>query len=106
MYHFAIIGLLALAAVKLVDYLDDAVDGVSRVKSLLTFGAAVGAVFALDYSVFEAWGVGVREDWIGTLVTGFMVAGLTVPWRALFGYLTHDKAEVDEVLSRHIRRAA
>jgi hypothetical protein len=40
-------------------------------------------------------------------VTGFVVAGLTVPWRALFGYLTHDRAASDESLGEntHIRAA-
>jgi hypothetical protein len=32
------------------------------------------------------------------LMTGFMVAGLTVAWRALFGYMTHDRAATDETL--------
>ena len=34
-------------------------------------------------------------------VTGFVVAGMTVPWRALFGYLTHDRAAADETLGEH-----
>ena len=38
-----------------------------------------------------------------------MVAGMTVPWRAVFGYLTHDRAASDETLGQHspmIKRAA
>ncbi len=107
MYHFAIVALLALATLKLVDYLDDAFSGLDRIKGLLTFVAAIGAVFFIDYSMFNGWGVSVREDWAGKLVTGFIVAGMTVPWRAVFGYLTHDKAEADETLRAHdLRRVA
>jgi hypothetical protein len=41
------------------------------------------------------------------VMTGFIVAGLTVPWRALFGYMTHDRAAGDETLggSTHMRAA-
>ena len=41
-------------------------------------------------------------------MTGFMVAGCTVAWRAMFAWLTHDRAEGDETLGVHgtLRRAA
>ena len=29
---------------------------------------------------------------VGVWITGFMVAGGTSAWRAVFGYLTHDRA--------------
>ena len=102
MYHFAIVALLALATVKVVDFLADAVDGFERFKSLLTLVVAVGGLYALDYSLFAGWGVSLREDYMGWMATGFIVAGLTVPWRALFAYLTHDRAEVDETLGGHV----
>ena len=107
MYHFAIVALLALATLKLVDYLDDAFSGLDRFKGLLTFAAAIGGVYFIDYSMFDGWGVAVRDDMSGKLATGFIVAGMTVPWRAVFGYLTHDKAEADETLRSHdLRRVA
>lgn len=108
MYTFAIVALLALATLKLADYLSDNVGSLDKVKGLLVFAAAIGGVYAIDFSMFEGWNTAVREDWLGTLVTGFAVAGMTVPWRAVFGYLTHDRAEVDETLRKHepIRRAA
>ena len=41
-------------------------------------------------------------------MTGFLVAGLTVPWRAMFAWLTHEKAAGDETLGVHspMRRVA
>jgi hypothetical protein len=108
MYHFAIVAMLALASVKLVDFLTDNLEMIQRFKGLLTLLMGIGAVWALDYSVFDGWGVAVRNRDMGVWMTGFMVAGMTVPWRALFGYLTHDHATKDETLGEHlsIRRAA
>jgi hypothetical protein len=62
----------------------------------------------LDFSLFKAWGVKIDHDGMGSWVTGFVVAGLTVPWRALFAFLTHDRATSDETLGEHphIARAA
>src|SRR5262245_49029699 len=103
MYDFAIVALLALGTVKVLDFLADNVP-----KSLVTFITAVGVVVALDYSLFRGFGITVRNDTLGVWITGFMVAGATVGWRAVFGYLTHDRATRDETLGEHrpLRRAA
>lgn len=107
MYDFAVVALLALATLKLVDYVSDVAEPVRKVRSLLTFVVAVGATVLLDYSVFAGWGIDIRNADMGTWITGFMVAGLTVPWRAVFGYLTHDRARSDETLGEHTQiRAA
>jgi hypothetical protein len=107
MYQFAIVALLALAVVKFVDFVDGAVPVISGFRSLLTFILGIGAVWALNYSIFDGFGIATRSQDLGLLMTGFMVAGLTVPWRALFGYMTHSKAADDETLggSRGIRAA-
>ena len=54
MYDFAVVALLALATLKLVDFLTDAVPQLTRVRSLLTFVIAVGGTLLIDYSVFSA----------------------------------------------------
>ncbi len=108
MYDFAIVALLALGTVKLVDFLSDYIPPLKAWRSLLTFIAAVGVVVALDYSLFAALGIPIRDETLGVWVTGFMVAGVTVAGRAAFGYLTHDRATRDETLGEHppLRRAA
>ena len=106
MYTFAIVGLLALATVKLVDFLADNIDMIGRYRSLLTFVIAVGAVVWLDYSMFDAFGATIRDRDLGVWITGFMVSGLTVPWRALFSYMTHDRAMSDETLGHTLRKVA
>jgi hypothetical protein len=85
--------------VKLVDF----VGQLRRMRSLLTFVGSVAAVWVLDYSLFERFGIDVRDRDTGMWLTGFMVAGLTVPWRALFGWLTQNRAELDETLGDHTR---
>jgi hypothetical protein len=108
MYEFAIVALLALGTVKLVDFLSDYIPPLKAMRSLLTFIAAVGVVVALDYSLFVGFDIPIRNETLGVWVTGFMVAGITVAWRAVFGYLTHDRATRDETLGDHpgLHRAA
>jgi hypothetical protein len=110
MYDFAIVALLALATLKIVDFLCANISPIESFRSLLTFVIAVGAVVWLDYSLFDSWNIDIRDQDLGVWVTGFLAAGLTVPWRAAFGWLTHDRATGDESLGAEttgfIRRAA
>ena len=108
MYTFAIIALLGLATVKLVDVVCDYVRPLEPARSLLTFIVAIGGVWALDFSMFAGWDAPIRNQDVGLVVTGVAVAGITVAWRALFAYLTHDRATLDETLGEHakLHRAA
>jgi hypothetical protein len=108
MYTFAVIALLGLATVKLVDVLCDYIRPLVPIRSLLTFAIAIGAVWALDFSMFTGWDTPIRNQDVGMVVTGVAVAGITVAWRALFAYLTHDRATLDETLGEHagLHRAA
>lgn len=108
MYTFAIVALLGLATIKLVDFACETVTGLAPLRSLLTFVVAVVAVLALDFSMFEGWNATIDSRTLGVWITGFGVAGITVAWRAVFSYLTHDRATRDETLGEHttLRRAA
>lgn len=108
MYHFAIVALLALGTLKLVDFVVDNLSGLERFRSLFTFVVAVATVWFLDYSLFAGFGIDVRNRDAGMWITGFLVSGMTVPWRAMFAYLTHEKATGDETLGQHspMRRVA
>ena len=107
MYDFAILALLALAVVKLVDFVCELVDA-KGLRSPLTFVGGVGLALLLDYSIFAGWDIAIRDADVGMWVTGFAIAGMTVPWRALFGWLTGASATRDETLGEHVplRRAA
>lgn len=101
MYTFAIVVLMALAVVKLVDFIVDFLPQTTGVRTLLTFVLSIGAMWILDFSMFESFGIGIRDHLTGVLMTGFIVAGMTSAWRAVFGYLTHDHATLDETLGDH-----
>ena len=62
MYDFAIVALLALATLKLVDFLTDAVPQLRNLRSLATFVIGVGATVLIDYSLFRGFGIGIRND--------------------------------------------
>lgn len=98
MYVFAIVGLLALATLKTVDSLCDNIPGIDMFRSVLVFVLGVGAVVWLDFSAFAEWDIAIREDALGVWLTGFIVAGMTVPWRAAFRWLTDEQATGDESL--------
>ena len=108
MYTFAIVALFGLATVKLVDFVCETVTAVAPLRSLLTFVIALTGVLALDYSMFEGWNASINDRTLGVWIAGFAVAGITVAWRAVFGYLTHDRATRDETLGEHtqLHRAA
>jgi hypothetical protein len=108
MITFAVVAMLALAVVKLVDVLCDYVPGTDThiARTVLTYAASLAAVWLLDFSMFAGFEVPVRDDAVGVWLTGFVVAGMTVPWRALFGFLTHDRATIDETLGNHRPRLA
>ena len=108
MYDFAVVALLALGVVKVVDFLTDSVSQLQRMRSVLMFLSGLGAVWALDYSLFDRFDITVRSHATGVWMTGFMVCGATVAWRAMFAFLTHDRAEGVETLGVHtgLRRAA
>ena len=101
MYHFAIIALMALALVKVVDFVVDQRPGFERMRSALTFVGGVGTMVLIDYSLFRSWSIELTRDWMGVWLTGFMVAGSTVVWRGLFSYLTHHRSPIDESLGDH-----
>src|SRR5436190_1665446 len=73
MYTFAIVALMALAVVKLVDFLVDFLPETRGMRTILTFVLALGAMWLLDYSMFEGFGVTVRNEAMGIWMTGFIV---------------------------------
>jgi hypothetical protein len=101
MYHPAIVALMALAVLNLVDFACDNIPWIDRLRLLVVFVAAVGGMWILDYSLFDGFDVAVRNHAVGVSMTGFIVAGLTVAWRAAFRWLTHDRAQADETLGEH-----
>lgn len=103
MYDFAITILLGLALFKVVDAVEDLVPDLTKFHSLVTVAFAVGGAYAIDYSLFRGFGVGLREEWMGVLATGLMIAGSTSIWRGMFRWL--GSSEGEEPTVRHLSQA-
>ena len=86
MYEFAAVTLLGLATLKVVDLLIEWVPGIARVRTLSMFVLAIGAVVALDYSVFSGFGIAVDNDAFATVLTGLIVGSLASAWEAILGW--------------------
>lgn len=73
MYEFAIVVLLGIGLFKLVDMINEYVD-LSKVATLLTIILGVTVAWALDFSLFAQWGIGVRSELMSYIGTGLMIA--------------------------------
>jgi hypothetical protein len=104
MYTFAVIMLLGLALFKIVDVFEDLAPGTAKLHGLLTLAVAIAGAFAIDFSLFTGWGVALRQDWMGTLITGVAIAGTTSVWRAAFHWLGTSEGEEPEI--RHLHRSS
>ncbi len=103
MHTFAVTLLLGLALFKVVDVLGDVAPELSRFRSLMTLALAVVTAAAMDWSLFEGFGVELREDWLGVVLTGAVLAGVTSVWWALVNWL--GSTEDDAVEARPRRKS-
>jgi len=87
MYHFAVVVLLGLVALKVTDLLVELVPGLDRLRTLVLFTFAVILAAALDYSLLEGFGIPVRDSWMGIGVTGLVIGSLGAAWQATLGWL-------------------
>ncbi len=87
MYQFAVVALLGLAVLKVVDLVEELVPGTARFRALTSFVLAVAAVVAIDYSVFEGFGITLRETAMGPWITGLIVGSLASAWHAVLSWL-------------------
>lgn len=104
MYEFAVLafgGLVTWLASKLVSQYGREMPGAGGFVLLAALG--VGYAYLADYSIFSAWGIGVRSDAIGHIVTGFMVAGLAHLWEVGMDFM-HGFAHGSH--EKKLRRAA
>ena len=94
MYEFATVALLGLAVCKLVD-LGGHLGTLSRAaKITLAVLMGVGLTWLLDYNVYAGWSQVFRKAWMGTVGTGFTIAGIAAVWH-----------EILDVLSSYSRRS-
>jgi hypothetical protein len=99
MHEFAIVALLGLALFKVVDLLEDFVPGLTRFHTLITLALGVGTTVLLDLSIFTGYHIALRDGRMGMWATGFIVAGTTSAWRAMFHWLGSSEGDAPE--ARH-----
>ena len=107
MYEFAVVTLLGLVTLKVTDLVIENVPGLDRIRTLFGFTLAILFAIALDYSMFEGFGVQVREAWMGTIGTGLVIGSLASAWSALLGWFgTASVGDATKVRNERPRMAA
>ena len=101
MYEFAVVVLLGIGTFKLIDMLNEFVD-LTKIQSILTMALAAVVAWALGFSIFEHWNIAVRNETLGYVGTGLIMAAA--------GYVTPKVLEhVAEVIGHrrdgHVRAA-
>jgi hypothetical protein len=104
MHDFVITILLGLALFKIVDLLEEVMPAATKFHSVVTLVLALVGIYVLDYSMFDGYGIALREADMGVWMTGLFVAGTTSVWRAMFHWL--GTSEGEEPAVRHLHRAA
>ena len=104
MHDFVITILLGLALFKIVDLLEEVMPAATKFHNVVTLVLALVGIYVLDYSMFDGYGIALRDSDMGVWMTGLFVAGTTSVWRALFHWLGSSEGEEPEV--RHLHRAA
>jgi hypothetical protein len=106
MHEFAILafgGLVTAVAVRLMSSYGREMAKASN--WVLYFGLGVGYAYLVDFSIFSAWGMDVRNHMVGAIITGFMVGGFAWLWEEAIAF-AHDYAHAHNGESKKLRRAA
>lgn len=90
MYGFGIVVLLGLLVGNLVDFVARAAGGRLPAwgTNLIAAAAGVGALEALQFSLFEEWGLSITADWVGVVFTGLIVYGVSAVGHGVYGVLS------------------
>jgi len=89
MYAFVVFMGLALALAVVGEVLDEVlpIKAPKALTTTVTVGVAILAAWAIDYSVFRAFGQPLRASWMNPVATGVVLVGAGEFLRALAGSL-------------------
>lgn len=94
---------LGLAVLFMARWVTNLLPGAIRgVDGLAMMVLGVLAAWLADFDAWAAWGVPVREHWVGIALTGLAIGGLASVWGELLGFVhgiarkSNDEAEVIE----------
>ena len=102
MHDFTVVVLMGLALWKVVDLLEDLIPGLTKFHNLVTIVLGVAGAVAMDYSMFSGYHIALRSSSMGTWLTGFVIAGSTSAWRAIFHWFGSNEGDAPEL--RHAGR--
>jgi hypothetical protein len=90
MYVFAVAALLGLG-VLFVAMLAERYPPMRDARQLwavLILALGIGAAWIANFDIWRLWALPVRWAWVGTTLTGVMLAGLAAVWHELLGLFT------------------
>jgi hypothetical protein len=109
MYAFVVLLGLALALTVALQVLDELLPVKAPAALTRTVGVAlaIGLAWALDWSVFTAFGQELRSAWMHPVATGLVLVGGGELVRSLISAIAHRAGEppVEVAPSRHVRAA-
>ena len=111
MYAFAIMALLGLGVLAVMKIFNRYLSFASELQALVLVLLGIGGAWLAHVSLFLAWGIPVRADWIGITLTGMVIAGAAYFWGAIldfFGGFARKAVDEAETLekSQNLRRVA
>jgi hypothetical protein len=107
MYQFAILLFGGLAVWLVGKLLAQHGPDMARASSLvLMAGLGVGYAYLVNYSLFSGWHAAVRNDTIGHIVTGFIVAGVAMLWDEALDFMRAYAGSHGSESKKQLRRAA
>ena len=111
MYVFGIAALLGLGAFALAMFADRFLSFAHELWAVVLVALGIGAAWLVEFDVFELWGIGERQHWIGVTLTGLMIGGLGLVYRGaghLIGVYTRKVADEAETIEKekNLRRVA
>lgn len=106
MHEFAILALGGLVTAVAVRLMSSYGREASRASNwVLYFGLGVGYAYLVDFSIFSAWGMDVRNHMVGAIITGFMVGGMAWLWEEAVAFAQHYSQRYNGE-AKKLRRAA
>ncbi len=86
MYAFAIMTLLGLGALVVMRVFNRYVSLATEFQALTLLAISIGGAWLVNLSLFMAWGMPVRWAWVGTTLTGVIVAGVAYFWGIILDF--------------------
>ncbi|WP_030684384.1 hypothetical protein [Streptomyces sp. NRRL B-1347] len=86
MYEFGMLVLLGLAVLVVGNAVHRYLSAAQEFWAFALTALGVGAAWLADFSLFEAWGLDVRTEAIGTTLTGFLIAGAGYFWHEVLRF--------------------